>query len=53
MAVACAASELRRRRALGCDLVFIIEGEEESGSAGFEDAVKRHKVRSCFHPISN
>jgi di- and tripeptidase len=46
IAVACATAELLRRRALGLDLVFLVEGEEECGSAGFEQAVKQHKV--CF-----
>jgi acetylornithine deacetylase/succinyl-diaminopimelate desuccinylase-like protein len=45
MAVACAAAELLRKRALGVDLVFLIEGEEETGSAGFMDAIRKHKVR--------
>lgn len=44
MAVACAAAELLGRRQLGLDLVFLIEGEEETGSNGFETAVRRHKV---------
>lgn len=44
MAVACAAAELLYRRALGLDLVFLIEGEEESGSAGFGECVRKHKV---------
>jgi di- and tripeptidase len=44
MAVACAAAELLQNRALGVDLVFLIEGEEETGSAGFVDAIKEHKV---------
>lgn len=43
MAVACAAAELLQNRALGVDLVFLIEGEEETGSAGFVDAIKEHK----------
>ncbi|KAF4578670.1 hypothetical protein EYR36_000477 [Pleurotus pulmonarius] len=43
MAVACAAAELLSKRSLGVDLVFLIEGEEECGSIGFGDAVKRHK----------
>lgn len=46
MAVAFAAAELLSRKALGLDLVLLIEGEEESGSGGFEDAVLNHKV-SC------
>lgn len=43
MAVACAAAELLSKRSLAVDLVFLIEGEEECGSTGFGDAVKRHK----------
>ncbi|KAI0726272.1 Zn-dependent exopeptidase [Fomitopsis betulina] len=43
MAVACAAAELLGRRALDLDLVMLIEGEEEAGSGGFAEAVKRHK----------
>jgi hypothetical protein len=27
------------------DLLFLVEGEEETGSGGFVDAVLRHKVR--------
>lgn len=48
MAVACAAAELLSRRALGVDLVFLVEGEEECGSTGFREAVRRHKVRSYY-----
>jgi len=29
---------------LELDLVFLIEGEEETGSNGFGEAVRRHKV---------
>ncbi|KAI0088477.1 Zn-dependent exopeptidase [Irpex rosettiformis] len=43
MAVACAAAELLGNRALDLDLVFLIEGEEEAGSGGFEESVRRHK----------
>lgn len=43
MAFTCAAAELLSRRALGLDFVFLIEGEEECGSAGFVDAVRKHK----------
>ncbi|KAI0629895.1 Zn-dependent exopeptidase [Trametes polyzona] len=43
MAVACAAADLLARRALGVDLVLLIEGEEEAGSGGFAEAVRRHK----------
>ncbi|KIY51502.1 Zn-dependent exopeptidase, partial [Fistulina hepatica ATCC 64428] len=41
--VACASAELRRRRALGADVSFLIEGEEECVSAGFDKAVKKYK----------
>ncbi|KAI0754689.1 Zn-dependent exopeptidase [Daedaleopsis nitida] len=43
MAVACAAADMLEQRALGADLVMLIEGEEESGSGGFVETVKRHK----------
>jgi di- and tripeptidase len=51
MAVACAAAELLGRKALGVDLVFLVEGEEEAGSTGFAEAVRQHKVwnpAGCF-----
>ena len=50
IAMACAAAELLSRRALGLDLVMLIEGEEECGSSGFADAVQKHKVfqRLCL-----
>ncbi|CAA7261422.1 unnamed protein product [Cyclocybe aegerita] len=43
IAMACAAADLLSRRALEVDLVFLVEGEEESGSTGFGDAVRKHK----------
>ncbi|KAF5382706.1 hypothetical protein D9615_002814 [Tricholomella constricta] len=43
IAIACAAAELLSRRALGLDLVFLIEGEEECGSPGFGEAVRKYK----------
>ncbi|CCM00624.1 uncharacterized protein FIBRA_02660 [Fibroporia radiculosa] len=43
MAVACAAADLLSRRALELDLVMLIEGEEEAGSGGFVEAVRRNK----------
>jgi di- and tripeptidase len=43
MAVACAAASLQERRLLDVDIIMIIEGEEESGSAGFLQALRRYK----------
>lgn len=43
MAVACAAASLRESRKLDIDIVLIIEGEEESGSAGFNETMRKHK----------
>ncbi|KAJ7069976.1 hypothetical protein C8F01DRAFT_1246134 [Mycena amicta] len=43
LAVACAAADLLAARKLGVDVVFLVEGEEECGSAGFGDAVRKHK----------
>ena len=55
LAIACAAADLLRARKLGVDLLFLIEGEEETGSGGFVDAVMRHKVcdtcSSAFRPL--
>ncbi|KAG0637865.1 hypothetical protein HOY80DRAFT_222734 [Tuber brumale] len=38
-----AAGELVQEQELGADITFLIEGEEESGSRGFVDAVRRNK----------
>lgn len=35
--------DLHRQRKLPCDVVFLIEGEEECGSIGFQDAVQAHR----------
>jgi len=43
LAIAAAAAELRASKALDVDLVMAIEGEEETGSAGFQDAVRRNR----------
>ena len=43
LAVACAAAALRERRMLDVDLVMVIEGEEEAGSAGFLEAMQKYK----------
>ena len=49
MAVACAAADLLGRRALELDLVFVIEGEEEAGSGGFEETIRNNKVRGHLY----
>lgn len=38
-----AVAELKKNKKLSTDVVFLIEGEEETGSIGFQDAVKHHK----------
>ena len=38
-----AAAELTKEKALGCNIVFLIEGEEESGSQGFFETVQANK----------
>jgi di- and tripeptidase len=43
MAAIFACAELTSEQALGSDIVFLIEGEEESGSRGFEKAVRENK----------
>ncbi|KAL1683459.1 hypothetical protein EV122DRAFT_201331 [Schizophyllum commune] len=45
LAVATAAAELLSRRSLHADLVFVIEGEEESGSGGFDEAVRKYRAQ--------
>ena len=45
LAAAFAVSDLRRKLALGLDVVMLIEGEEENGSRGFKDAIHQLKVR--------
>jgi di- and tripeptidase len=37
-----AAADLARTKTLRCNVVFLIEGEEESGSQGFHETVRRH-----------
>lgn len=44
LSVACAASALLAKRELEVDLVMLVEGEEEAGSGGFAEAVRRNKV---------
>ncbi|KAF9046463.1 hypothetical protein BJ165DRAFT_1345379 [Panaeolus papilionaceus] len=48
VAIACAAADLLTRRALDVDLIFLIEGEAESGSTGFADTVKKHKASTSI-----
>lgn len=43
MAAIFACAELMSEQALGSDIIFLIEGEEECGSRGFERAVKASK----------
>ncbi|GAA6008400.1 hypothetical protein JCM10207_000113 [Rhodosporidiobolus poonsookiae] len=43
LAIAAACADLRRAQLLDVDVVMLIEGEEETGSAGFQDAVRRHR----------
>jgi hypothetical protein len=44
LAVAFAAAELLQQRSLEIELVFLIEGEEGTGSPGLQDALRTHKV---------
>lgn len=43
LASACAVHHLLSTRRLHSDVVFLIEGEEENGSVGFVEAVRRYK----------
>lgn len=43
MAAIFACAELMSEQTLGSDIIFLIEGEEESGSRGFEQAIKANK----------
>ncbi|KAK7705960.1 hypothetical protein SLS57_009877 [Botryosphaeria dothidea] len=43
MAAIFAVAELLEEQALESDIIFLIEGEEESGSRGFPEAVRRNK----------
>ncbi|GAA5958782.1 hypothetical protein JCM21900_004760 [Sporobolomyces salmonicolor] len=43
LAIAAAASELRAQQVLEVDFVMVIEGEEETGSAGFQDAIRKNR----------
>lgn len=43
VAMVFAVSELLQQRMLNCNVCFLIEGEEESGSAGLVDAVKENE----------
>lgn len=45
LAVAAAAAERRRKQEMDVDLVMVIEGEEETGSAGFQEAIRKNRVR--------
>ncbi|GAA6037565.1 hypothetical protein JCM8097_006116 [Rhodosporidiobolus ruineniae] len=43
LAIAAACESLRAQQALEVDVVMLIEGEEETGSAGFQDAIKKNR----------
>ena len=43
MAAIYAAHELTKEQSLNSDIIFLIEGEEESGSRGFADAIRANK----------
>lgn len=45
MAAIFACAELTSEQALGSDIIFLIEGEEECGSRGFENAIKNSKEK--------
>lgn len=45
LSVATAVSRLWNARKLDVDVVFLVEGEEESGSVGFQEALQREKDR--------
>ena len=53
IAVACAAAELLRKRSLNVDLIMLVEGEEESGSAGFREAIQKNKVSNPFIQVDS
>ncbi|KAJ5595211.1 uncharacterized protein N7459_001419 [Penicillium hispanicum] len=40
-----AAADLARTKSLRCNVIFLIEGEEESGSQGFHQTVREHKAQ--------
>ncbi|PWY78344.1 WD repeat protein [Aspergillus heteromorphus CBS 117.55] len=40
-----AAADLARRKELRCNVVFLIEGEEESGSQNFHETVRKNKAQ--------
>ncbi|SPO26276.1 related to DUG2 - putative di- and tri-peptidase [Ustilago trichophora] len=44
LAAGCAVHQLLSTRKLYSDVVFVIEGEEENGSVGFVEAVRRYKA---------
>ncbi|KAI1494859.1 WD repeat domain-containing protein [Biscogniauxia mediterranea] len=45
MAALYAVTDLMQAKSLDSDIVFLIEGQEESGSRGFEETVRKHKDR--------
>lgn len=43
-----AVAELVKSRALSCNVIFLLEGEEEAGSRQLQDTVKTHKQKIGF-----
>ena len=43
LAVACAASDLLQSKQLDVDIVMLVEGEQETGSKGFESCLRVYK----------
>ncbi|GAA5873250.1 hypothetical protein JCM8547_008613 [Rhodosporidiobolus lusitaniae] len=43
LSIAAACESLRSQQALECDVSMIIEGEEETGSVGFQDAIRKNR----------
>lgn len=44
----CAVSELQQEKKLKANVSFLIEGEEENGSIGFDKTVEKSKVTNVI-----
>ncbi len=49
MAALYAVADLLQAKSLASDVLFLIEGEEEAGSRGFQETVREHQERSIGH----